>query len=397
MQNATWLNVSGCPRSGTTALGKELNMSKEIALLHEHLPRDLFGSIFSLFNNERFHKSLGAPEDYYDSIICADRDTVKIIRSIFSSVFNKSATIIGTKCPNLHKHETLQYPAGLLKKQIHITRNPVAVVNSYVLKGDGIILDNAEHAYCDWLSSLNQAIENYSSPDFLCLLYESFDGQSNLEIAGRIASFLGITQDFDLCGLQASPATPGPNFLDLPSGGMVFDAINRLFDLENWINSYSTTLEKGRMVGFPLQKGEAISLNASGNGWKYIQRGFYPAEAEGSWTHGGESILCLTPDEPLSGSFAVALNVSWLIEAQNEPTRFQIYLDDTLVGKSSIRVGKSNGSTNLFIFNVERFEQTSTSVTVRIVVENPRNPALIGISGDNRNLGLMIREISFVS
>ncbi|GAD64470.1 hypothetical protein PA6_038_00420 [Aquipseudomonas alcaligenes NBRC 14159] len=151
------------------------------------------------------------------------------------------------------------------------------------------------------------------------------------------------------------------------------------------------------MVGFPLQKSETISLKASGNGWKYIQRGFYPAEAEGSWTHGGESVLCFTPDEPLSGPFAVMLDVSWLIEIQDEPTRFHIYLDDTLLGKSSILVGKSNGSTNLFIFNIERFEQLSPSITVRVVIENPRNPSLIGLSNDNRNLGLMVRGISFVS
>ncbi len=397
MQNTIWLNISGCPRSGTTALGAELNKSSDIALLHEHLPRDLFGPINLLFRNEGLHIAHGAENELFQSILCTDRDLLPIVKSIFSCVFKKTTRVIGTKCPNLHKYDTEQYPSGLERKQIHITRHPIAVVNSYIAKGDTVCVDDPEHAFCDWLTSLNYAIENYRTPNFMCLLYESFDGRSNHEQAKQVASFLEVTSDFDLSGLRAPATHPMPDFLGHPAGSRVLYAINRLFDLENWINSYSATLEKGRMVGFPLQKGEAISLKASGNGWKYIQRGFYPAEAEGSWTHGGESILCFTPDEPLSGSFAVALNVSWLIEAQNEPTRFQIYLDDTLVGKSSIRVGKSNGSTNLFIFNVERFEQTSTSVTVRIVVENPRNPALIGISGDNRNLGLMIREISFVS
>jgi len=188
-----------------------------------------------------------------------------------------------------------------------------------------------------------------------------------------------------------------PDFLDHPAGGRVFNAISRLFDLEDWISSYSVTLEKGRMVGFPLLTGEAIALDTSGNGWKYIQRGFYPAETEGSWTHGSEAVLCFTPDEPLAGPLTVMLDIPWLIEVPGEPTRFHIYLDDTLVGKSSLLIGKSNGNTNIFVFNVTNFEQLSPSVMVRIVIENPRNPALIGLSNDNRYLGLMVRSISFAS
>lgn len=397
MSNTTWLNISGCPRSGTTALGSELNKSGDIALLHEHLPRDFFGPINSLFINAKLHRTHGAGNELFQSILCAERDFLPIVQSIFSCVFQKATSVIGTKCPNLHKYDTEQYPSGLVRKQIHITRHPIAVVNSYIIKGDSVCADNPEHAFCDWLTSLNYAIENYRAPNFMCLLYETFDGESNHEQAKQIASFLGVASDFDLNGLRAQATLPGPDFLEHPAGSRVFDAINRLFDLENWISSYSAILEKGRLVGYPLQKGETICLDVAGNGWKYVQRGFYPAETEGSWTHGSESVLCFTPDASLSGALAVMLDVSWLIEIQDEPTRFHLYLDDTLVGKASFLVGKSNGHANLFFFNVATFEQLSPSVVMRIVIENPRNLASMELSNDNRNLGLMVRGISFAS
>ncbi|MBS7556929.1 hypothetical protein Q7O60_11600 [Pseudomonas protegens] len=394
MQNTTWLNISGCPRSGTTALGAELNKSAAISLLHEHLPRDFFGSLDSLFNNEKIHASLGAEEELFQSIFCANRDYLPITRSIFSTLFKKTSQVIGTKCPNLHKYDTGQYPSGLQKKQIHITRHPVAVVNSYVSKKDEVCVDDPERSFCDWLTSLNYAIENYQSPDFLCLLYESFDGKSNYEQAKKIASFLSIEPDFDLGGLIASEKTPAPKFMTHPSGARVVVAMNNLFDLENWTKCYTDIMSKGRMVGYPIATAASISLESQSDGWKYVQRGFYPAEEQGSWTSGAESVLCFTPEEAFSGSLNVTINASWLIEFNDEPTSFHVYLDDTLVGSSSLLVGKSNGNANIFVFSVHDFEQVSPSVTLRIVIDNPRNPSQFGISSDSRNLGLMVRGIS---
>jgi hypothetical protein len=45
----TWLNVTGVPRSGTTALGAALNKSKNISLLHEHHPKQFLAQLNHYF------------------------------------------------------------------------------------------------------------------------------------------------------------------------------------------------------------------------------------------------------------------------------------------------------------------------------------------------------------
>jgi len=391
----TWLNVTGCPRSGTTALGSALNKSRSIALLHEHYPKDLFDALDILFKNQAFHSSLGSFEAYADSIIVRDRDLFPIIESIYSIVFKKSATIVGTKFPGLQRWEKVRYPTGLEVREINIVRNPIDVVNSYTTKGDGTVSEDPERAFCDWLHSFNYAVSEHTRERFLWVLYEDFRRNQNSSIAQQVADFLRVEADFDLAEMGASERLPAPKFLGAPTGQKTFDVISRLFDVADWRSDATAKIKAGKLVGYTLAQSECIDLTAEGNGWKYIYDGFYAPEADGSWTRGEVATICFTPEQAFSGSLHTTLEVSWGLTIQDIGTRFSVYLDDQLIGKTSLNLNKSNGGSNLVVFHATDIQQRSASITLRIVIDNPRNPATLGVSADNRELGLMIRSIAF--
>ncbi|OOV89104.1 hypothetical protein MF4836_34400 [Pseudomonas sp. MF4836] len=376
-------------------MGSALNKSQNIAVLHEHYTRNFFDPIELLFRNQDFHSSLGNSHLYEDSIITRERDHIPIIESIFSIVFKKSPSIIGTKFPGLQRWEKAVYPAGMDVREINIIRNPISVVNSYTVKDDGTLSEDPERAFCDWLHSFNYAVSEHAHASFLWLLYEDFRQSENSLIAQRIADFLQIEADFDLADISASERLPAPKFLDAPSGQKTFDAINRLFDITDWRNDAAAKINAAHLIGYPLAHGECIDLTTEGNGWKYIYDGFYAPEADGSWTRGEVATICFTPETTFSGRLHTTLEISWGLTIQGVGTSFSLYLDDRLIGKTSLKLGKSNGGNNLVIFDTPDAQQQSASITLRIVIDNPRNPATLGISADNRELGLMIRSIAF--
>lgn len=390
-----WLNVTGCPRSGTTALGSALNKSKSIAVLHEHYPKDFFDTLELLFKNQDFHASLGGYPMFSDSIIARDRDFIPIVKAIFSIVFGKVPAVIGAKLPGLQRREKPTYPAGVALREINIIRNPVDVVNSYLAKADGTLSGDAEHALCDWLNSFNYAISQQDNGNFLWLLYEDFHLNQNQVIAKRVADFLQIDQDFDLAEMGLSGRKAEPKFLESNSGKAALVVISELFDIENWAEDVAAKIAAGSLVGYPLPSGGKIDLTTTGNAWKFVFNGFYPAEQDGSWTRGEVGRICFTPEENISGRLYTTLDISWSLRIDDVGTTFSIHLDDVLIGKTSLTLGKSNGGSNLIIFESPDFVQRSKSVTLKVVVSNPRNPAALGASDDNRDLGIMIRSISF--
>lgn len=394
-QKITWLNVTGSPRSGTTALGAALNKSQHIGVLHEHYPKDFFDSIESLFKNQDFHASLGGYPFFADSIVARERDLTPIVESIFSIVFKKSPSIIGSKIPGLQRREKTRYPEGFRPREINIVRNPVDVVNSYLKKSDGTLAEDPEQAFCDWLHSFNYAVAQQGGEDFFWVLYERFRSAENVEIATQMAEFLKIDCDFELEEMNSSEQPSEAQFLHSESGRRTFTAITRLFDLSDWDADATRKIEAGKLIGYPLTHGESIVLRAGGNSWKYVHNGFYSPEPDGSWTRGPEAIIRLTPEATLSGKLSVTLDVSWSLNIHGVGTMFSLYLDDTLLGNTTLALGDSQGASNKVIFNCPAFIQAADSVTLKIVIENPRNPSALGVSADNRDLGLMIRSISF--
>lgn len=270
----------------------------------------------------------------------------------------------------------------------------MSVVNSYTVKGDGTLSEDPERAFCDWLHSFNYAVRQRDEANFLWVLYEEFRLNENHAIAARMADFLQIGADFDLGEIESGGKKIEPQFLGSPSGEATFEAITHLFDIEHWVEDVEAKMSAGKLLGYPLADGEKIDLTVNGNAWKYVFDGFYAPELDGSWTQGGESVVCFTPQRPLSGRLCITLDISWSLGLQGVGTAFSVYLDDMLIGDASLLLEKSNGESNLVILCSPEFVQRSPSITLKIIVSNPRNPALLGVSADNRDLGIMIRSIS---
>lgn len=391
----TWLNVTGCPRSGTTALGAALNKSRQISLLHEHYPKDFFDSIESLFKNQDFHGSLDGLATFEDSLLLRERDLSPLVKSIFEIVFKKPAAVIGSKFPGLQRWERTTYPAGVSVREINIVRNPIDVVNSYMAKADGTLPNDPEQAFCDWLNSFNHAVSQQGRSDFLWLLYEDFRLGENEALAAKVAEFLLIDADFDFAELDSPASQAVAKFHDHASGQRAFDAISTLFDISRWKEDAAQKIASGRLVGYPLPRGSSIDLAVNGTAWKYVFNGLYEPEPDGSWTKGAVATLCFTPEDALSGDLSVTLDISWALNLDGVGTMFRVYLDDTLIGKTTLTLGASAGGSNLVIYHYPNFRQLGRSITLKVVVDNPRNPAALGLSADDRELGLMIRSIAF--
>lgn len=122
-----------------------------------------------------------------------------MLKACFADIFNKDATIIGTKFLGYQAWPAPRYPSWITPCVIHITRNPYDVVLSMIKKDDGnqcataAVIEDAIH---QWLSAWNHAIAHADDSDFCHVLYD--DLYSGTRASRRhIADFLGV-DDFSL-------------------------------------------------------------------------------------------------------------------------------------------------------------------------------------------------------
>lgn len=391
----TWLTVGGAPRSGTTALGEALNKSAHIALFHEFQSAVFFDAINLLFVEEERLSKYSDFNLYEKSVPVKERDVTKIVSTIFSVVFKKNASVVGTKFPGAQAWRQPTIPDSIIEKYITLCRNPFDCVLSAVLK------DKAEGQLCDqnynerllywWLSSWNHAVEHNLDGNFFHLFHEGL-GEDNASTAQNIATFLGIPCDFDLTGMVSRIHTY-PDLLDRYNEagiGYLIPFINRLFPYDQWLSLANKRMEQKKLCGYVLPIGKTIRLTTDGDGWKYLYSGFYPPEFDGTWTDGNVQKVLFTPDRHVYGSVCVTIAV---IFAVVPPPVVSIFLDERLLVSIPMELPE-NGLGMQCSFRIENFESIdSETMILKFCIDTSVNPKQLGLSDDDRNLGIMISSI----
>lgn len=396
----TWLTVGGAPRSGTTVLGEGLSKSSHIGLFHECQSALFFEAVDLLFADEKRHRQFASFPDFERCMPIKERDVGPIVSAIFSVVFKKNASVVGTKFPGSQDWPRPNIPDGIIEKHIHISRNPFDCVLSAVKKsaaeGTGRSLYAAEVLLCHWLGAWNHAVENYRNDNFFHLFYESLS-TDNAAVAEDMAAFLGTPCDFDLAGL-AGRGDPYAGILDqYNEAGLaqMIPFIERLFPYDQWPALAKTRMDEKKLCGYVLSARETIHLTSDGNGWKYVRCGFHAPERDGAWTAGKVAMVLFTPERHLSGTVCVTVDVVWSMDMVLSPPVVSISLNDRLLAAMPFMLGTQNGFGKKYRLSIEDFNCVDgESVALTFCIDRPQNPMQLGLSSDDRDLGVMIRSIS---
>ena len=213
-----WICTGGCPRSGTTAFLEVFNQHPNIAMFPEYdffTLIDVFDRIFykeantkskGWIGNINANKRPGATvitKDFLKYIPQKEKGHQKyIIKALFQAVFpDKDLKVIGEKLPfyfqkNLYK---LNKRIGPIK-YIHITRNPLWVINSFrhrtklVEEGKDLWKYRDLNEACDiWISAWNFLFSARDHLDILPIKYENFFDDP-VGSRNEVFSFLNVEQ-----------------------------------------------------------------------------------------------------------------------------------------------------------------------------------------------------------
>ncbi|CAM2189014.1 putative Sulfotransferase domain-containing protein [Burkholderia cepacia] len=392
-----WLVVGGAPRSGTTALGAALNRSAEIALFHEYSSWTFFDSLDSIFREERRLRKESGFENHAHLMPIQERDEQALALAIFRRVFDKTPRYIGTKFPGHHAWPQPRYPAWIGFREIWITRNPYDVVISMLRKdhGDKATTAEAESALYWWVSAWNHAMRRRADANFFHIFYDSLI-VSQQSWRDAVARFLDVG-DFNFDDMKSVSDVPPRDKFVQAGFGHFLPLLDLVAESLEWFQQAAPGSQSGEPIGFPLIRGASIDLRGGGNGYRYVQTGFYPPEEAGSWTQGRDAELLFSPDCDRTGPLLIKIHVVWVAEHHGRGRRVEAFLNGIKIFDTVITLGARNGigeSYTIYLPATELRRGRSASLMFRI--EDPINPSVIGVSNDTRSLGVMISEIEFV-
>ena len=194
-----WICNGGCPRSGTTAFLEVFNQHPNIGMFPEYNFFTLIEKFDDIFYKEANTREKGwigninandrpgatvITKDFLRYIPQKEKGHQRhIIKSLFEAAFpDKDLKVIGEKLPFYFQQDIykLNKRVGPIKF-VHITRNPLWVINSFrhrtklVEQGKDLWkYRDFEEAINIWISAWNFMIANSDDLDILPIKYENF-------------------------------------------------------------------------------------------------------------------------------------------------------------------------------------------------------------------------------
>ena len=194
-----WICNGGCPRSGTTAFLEVFNQHPNIGMFPEYNFFTLIEKFDDIFYKEANTREKGwigninandrpgatvITKDFLRYIPQKEKGHQRhIIKSLFEAVFpDKDLKVIGEKLPFYFQQDIykLNKRVGPIKF-VHITRNPLWVINSFrhrtklVEQGKDLWkYRDIQEAINIWISAWNFMIANSDDLDILPIKYENF-------------------------------------------------------------------------------------------------------------------------------------------------------------------------------------------------------------------------------
>jgi hypothetical protein len=218
----SWLIVGGCPRSGTTLLNGLFNTHPHVRLTNEISLNRLINHVKALFYKEqkfwqipdrtKGRKETWNKESIFPFILQFNKCAMPVIQTLYEAHFADQVDIskvryFGDKYPRYYD-DNFEEVEKLLRsiKIIHISRNPLDVVNSMIRRSNnaqkGTDLWNFAHtvedACSEWIRAWNFVNQRVGKRDgnLLHIKYEDlvFNTTDQLD---EISDFLEVSRDFD--------------------------------------------------------------------------------------------------------------------------------------------------------------------------------------------------------
>jgi hypothetical protein len=379
-------------------LGEALSTSPDITLFHEYDSRAFFEAVDAFFMETARHQQHPDFVNYAQAMPVRERDAAKIAQSVFATVTGKATRIIGTKFPGHQSWPAPAMPPGIRAKEIMVTRNPYDVVYSYAHKmvGDGQAADlpsAAKVAFNHWIDAWSYTVRNRDNPDFLNVFYDELNG-NNAEVASVVSQFLQLSEAPDLSSLSARQDPDIRTKFELADLSEVFNELNQMWSYEEWLDRAKADLTQGAVAILPLP---AAGLDMSDQRQASLfTSGFYPSEPDGAWTKGGESSITFRPSlDAEAKDYFLVLHIVWAAMRGDQAPQVIIEVDGNQIADLALHLGWKNGSGADYHFKVPNYMPRSNGTTVKISVKEPLNPKRLGVSEDDRDLGLMIKRVAF--
>lgn len=200
-----------------------------------------------------------------------------------------------------------------------------------------------------------------------------------------------------LCDLlKACTVENGVSALQEPYGR------TRLFNYYRWKNEFWKTSSISGLTPYeirgplgrkenwvkdaPIRVGQTIDFGGSGAGLPYLWNGFSQPEDLGTWTDGAVATLVMNPDQRVPSS--ITLHVVGFVNAG--AVRATVAVDEKSVGEIVLDKAKPEGN---FTFRIPDEALEDGAIKVDFAIAEPRSPKEIGLSSDDRKLGLQLRSL----
>lgn len=314
-----WLALDGAPRSGTTALLNALNRHGEVFLAHEVVEHALWQAaegFHALSRRLRHYKNVG--EHVHHIPREADLNPV-LLACLAYSVAGKTPRITGTKDPEGILHPDTALTDGMVRRSLHITRNPVMVMNSTLKRlgaaqgmgGDAFLQvagDGLERVAALCIRYWNRACQGHARPDMAHLFYEDI-AEDRDGAAAKVGAFLGIggfaldswapPEDAGVVEAAAENARKvlGDRATLLTATGLLSD----------WGRRHDALAARQPMAML-YAPGTEVSFANTGQGWQYLDFGFHTPGDHGTWITEEVAGLHFAFAQPPGGALRLRLN-----------------------------------------------------------------------------------------
>lgn len=160
-------------------------------------------------------------------------------------------------------------------------------------------------------------------------------------------------------------------------------AVNPLEPLSfiNWTRAGSRTL---------YTLGQPIDFSAAGNSLTFRRRGWSQSESWGCWTDGPEAELSIALREPSKGETTLSASVQGFVHSGKPSIKVQIYGNGHELGSWNVSGAPSQYKLNIPASMWHPFGILDLSLSI----EDATSPKALGLSEDDRRLGLGVSTIA---
>jgi len=168
------------------------------------------------------------------------------------------------------------------------------------------------------------------------------------------------------------------------------------------VGNYSFRLGALKLLRQPIQHqiftdyrlGEIIEFSHQGSGSIYATQGWSEPEAWGRWSINGEAAIQMRLADPTSTDLKLTLVMGSFVSGSHPCQEVDIIFNEKKIAQQPLCIGKGGEQPSSYKFVLPReLLQSDGKVNIRLITPNSVSPKKLGISPDNRVLGVGIKSL----